>query len=258
MVRAALAQLSSVPGDSEANARRATALLAGHPSVDLAVFPELFLVGYDLSRVEELALPADCEDLRIVAAAAAEARTAVVIGFAERVSPGRVANSAALIGADGVLVGVYRKTHLFGDERRVFVAGDDLLLVRLGETLVAPLVCFDLEFPAPARRLVGGGAQLLVTISANMAPFYEDHLLLARSRALENRVPHLYVNRVGEEGGFRFVGGSRSIGADGAVLSELAHADEDVLVAPVGSPGVDDERLDYLRQDRPGLGLIEP
>jgi predicted amidohydrolase len=53
MVRAALAQPSPVPGDSEANARRATALLADHPAVDLAVFPELFLVGYDLSRVEE-------------------------------------------------------------------------------------------------------------------------------------------------------------------------------------------------------------
>jgi predicted amidohydrolase len=258
MVRAALAQLSSVPGDSEANARRAATLLADYPAVDLAVFPELFLVGYDLSRVEEIALPVDCEEVRIAAAAAAEARTAVVIGFAERVSRGRVANSAALISADGVVAGIYRKTHLFGDERRVFVAGDHLLLVRLGETLVAPLVCFDLEFPEPARRLVGVGAELLVTISANMAPFYEDHLLLGRSRALENRVPHLYVNRVGEEDGLRFVGGSRSIAADGAVLSELAHADEDVLVAPVGSAGVDDERLDYLSQDRLGLGLITP
>jgi predicted amidohydrolase len=258
MLRAALAQLSSVPGDSGANARRASAVLADHPSVDLIVFPELFLAGYDLSGVEELALPVDCEALRIVAAAAAEARTAVVIGFAEYVPPGRVANSAALIGADGLLAGIYRKTHLFGDERRVFVAGEDLLLVKLAETLVGPLVCFDLEFPQPARRLVAGGAELLVTISANMAPFYEDHLLLGRSRALENSVPHLYVNRVGEEGGFRFVGGSRSIAADGAVLAELAHADEDVLVAPVGSPGVDDERLDYLGQDRPGLGLIPP
>jgi predicted amidohydrolase len=258
MVRAALAQLSSVPGDSEANARRATALLADHPAIDLAVFPELFLVGYDLRRVEEFALPVDCEELRIVAAAAAETRTAVVIGFAEYVPPGGVANSAALIGADGVVAGIYRKTHLFGDERRVFVAGEDLLLVKLAETLVGPLVCFDLEFPEPARRLVGGGAELVVTISANMAPFYEDHLLLGRSRALENRVPHLYVNRVGEEGGFRFVGGSRSIAADGTVLAELGRADEDVLVAPVGSPGVDDKRLDYLRQARPGLALIKP
>jgi (R)-amidase len=107
-----------------------------------------------------------------VAAAAAEARTAVVIGFAEHVSRSRVANSAALIGADGVVVGIYRKTHLFGDERRVFVAGDHLILVRLGGTLVAQLVCFDLEFPESARRLARVGAELLVTISANMAPFF--------------------------------------------------------------------------------------
>lgn len=257
-MRAALAQLNSVPGDPGANARRAAELVADHAAVELAVFPELFLGGYDLTRVEELALPVDCEELAIVASAAGEARTAVVIGFAEQVSRGRVANAAALIGADGILAGVYRKTHLFGDERRVFIAGERLILIRLGETLVGPLVCFDLEFPEPARQLVRGGARLLITISANMRPFYEDHLLFARLRALENGVPHLYVNRVGEEGGFRFVGGSRSIAADGSVLSELTHADEDVLVARVGSPGVGDERLEYIKQRRPALPLIKP
>jgi predicted amidohydrolase len=257
-VRAALAQLSSVPGDPAANARRAAALVVDHAAVDFAVFPELFLVGYDLSRVRELALPVDCDELAIVASAAAEARTAVVIGFAEHVSRGRVANAAALIGPDGKLTAVYRKVHLFGDERRVFAAGERLILMRLGETLVGPLVCFDLEFPEPARQLVRAGAELLVTISANMTPFYEDHLLFARSRALENRVPHLYVNRVGEEGGLSFVGGSRSVGADGSVLSELIDADEAVLVAPVGSPGVGDERLQYVKQRRPGLPLIRP
>jgi hypothetical protein len=51
------------------------------------------------------------------------------------------------------LAGIYRKTHLFGDERRVF-ARDHLLLVRLAETLVVPLVCFDLELSSLAGSSV--------------------------------------------------------------------------------------------------------
>jgi len=40
--------------------------------------------------------------------------------------------------------------------------------------------------------------------------------------------------------------------------SELAHADEDVLVVPVGSSGVDNERRDDVRQARPALRVIMP
>jgi predicted amidohydrolase len=113
---------------------------------------------------------------------------------------------------------------------------------------VAPLICFDVEFPELARRLAVAGADLLVTASANMEPFYADHDIATRARALENRIPHLYANLVGSSGPLQFVGGSRSIGSGGDVLAEAAHAREEVLVAPVAPAGTDDERVDYVRQ----------
>jgi predicted amidohydrolase len=45
---------------------------------------------------------------------------------------------------------------------------------------------------------------MLVTISANMEPFGPDHDTAARARALENGLPHLYVNLVGEVDPNRF------------------------------------------------------
>jgi predicted amidohydrolase len=256
-VRALLAQLTPTPGDPAANVRRIAAALADHPGVDIAVFPELYLTGYDLDRVQGLGLDLDGEELRAVASAAAEARTAVAVGFPERVGRGRVANSAAVLTAAGALAGVYRKTHLFGAERDAFVAGDALVLVDLDGPRVAPLICFDIEFPEPARQLARAGADLLVTLSANMEPFYEDHLILGRARAAENRLPHLYVNRAGIERGVRFVGGSRSIAASGAVESESAHDDEELSIVPVGLPEATDERLDYLNLMRPSLPVLE-
>ncbi|HST43461.1 MAG TPA: nitrilase-related carbon-nitrogen hydrolase, partial [Conexibacter sp.] len=144
------------------------------------------------------------------------------------------------------------KTHLFGAEAEAFAAGDELLVVELAGRRVAPLVCFDVEFPEPARALARAGAELLATLSANMEPYGPDHALAARARALDNRLPHVYVNRVGGEGGHRFVGGSAAIGADGAALAELG---EGVATATAELPlGVaDDPLVNYLEHLRDDL-----
>jgi predicted amidohydrolase len=232
-VRALLAQLASVPGQTQANAERAVETLGTHPNVEIAVFPELYLGGYDLSLVPRSARTPDSPELRAIAAAAAAASTAVVVGFAERAEDGRLFNSVACIDRDGSLAGVYRKTRLFGAEPDVFERGDTLDVVRLAGLDVGPLICYDIEFPEPARELAAAGAELLVTASANMAPFGPDHERATRERALENRLPHLYTNGVGAIGGLRLVGGSRSVDAAGAVLADAGFAEENLLVVPV-------------------------
>lgn len=247
-MRALLAQLASIPGQTLANAGGAVAALAAHPLVDIAVFPELFLCGYELLLLPEAALPIDCPELRAIADAAAAASTAVVVGFAERAADGKLANSVACIDRDGSLAAVYRKTQLFGAEQGVFRPGEALRIVRLAGVEVAPLICFDIEFPEPARQLARAGAELLVTAAANMDPFAADHELATRARALENRIPHVYVNAVGAIGDLRLTGRSRSVDAGGAVLAEAASDKETLLVAPVGTAGADDDRVDYLRQ----------
>jgi predicted amidohydrolase len=108
------------------------------------------------------------------------------------------------------------------------------------------MICFDMEFPECARALALAGADLLVTASANMAPFYADHLLASRARALDNRLAHLYVNRVGAEAGLRFVGGSRAIASDGTVLADAGEDDERLLEVEVPRDEAGDERTAYL------------
>jgi predicted amidohydrolase len=231
--------------------------LAERPDADLAIFPELFLGGYTIDRIDELALAADAPPLQVIADAAAATRTAVIVGFAER-RPEGFANALACIDARGGLEGVYRKTHLFGREAEAFVAGDEQLVVPLAGVLVGPLVCFDAEFPEPARAVARAGAELLVTASANMAPYWADHRLATRARALDNRLPHLYVNRVGSESGHRFVGGSRSVAPDGSVAVEASEEHEEMLVVTVGRSDRPEPTVDYLRHTRGELPVRSP
>jgi predicted amidohydrolase len=251
-MRVLLAQLAPAPGDLDANAAAVAAAIAAHPDADLAVFPELFLTGYDPGRAEELARGADESPLAAVRAVARRHGTALLLGFAEPLGDGRIANSVACIDGDGSLVATYRKTHLFGDgERAVFTAGDELHVVELAGRRIAPLICFDVEFPEPARALARAGAELLVTVAANMEPYGPDHTLAARARALDNRLPHVYVNRVGSESGLDFVGLSAVVGADGQPLAELGAAPlTQVVEVPVGERADDDvDYLAHLRDD---------
>lgn len=244
-MKALLAQLSPEVGAVGKNAERAATVIAAHPEAELAVFPELFLSGYSFGALEQASRDPGADELLRVRAAAAAARTAVVIGFAERWQGG-FGNSAACIDEAGRLVAVYRKTLLFGEEAEVFTAGTELVVVPLAGRKVAPLICFDIEFPEPARRVAQAGAELITTISANFEPFAIDHSIPTLSRAMENRLPHLYANMVGSSDGFAFVGGSRSMSPLGEVLYQAPADAEDVAIVPVADRTGVDGRADYL------------
>jgi predicted amidohydrolase len=252
-VHVLLGQLDSRPGAPLENARRAAEAIDEHPNAALAVFPELYLNGYDPSRAAGSAIAPGDPALAALAAAARAERTAIVTGFVERAADGTLFNSAACFTADGELAGVYRKTHLFGaEEQATFAPGTELPIVDLAGRRVAPLICFDVELPEPARTAARTGADLLVTVSANMDPFGADHELATRARALDNRLVHVYVNRAGTEAGRTFAGGSQVIGADGQVLA-VAGRDEAVLAVALPEHVAPDPDVDYLRHVRDGL-----
>jgi predicted amidohydrolase len=244
-VLALLAQLPPAADSPIANAARAAHAIGEHPEADLAVFPELFVSGYRLDHLDEVAVDPDGPELGFLAKAAAETGTAAIAGFVER-SASCFYNSVACFDEEGSLAGVYRKVKLFGGEADAFLPGRRMLLVELAGRIVAPMVCFDMEFPELARAAALAGADLFVTVAANMDPFGREHRVHALARALENRVPHLYVNRVGQESGFAFTGESCSIDADGVVLAQADGREERFLLTEVGPAGATDARVEYL------------
>jgi predicted amidohydrolase len=131
--------------------------------------------------------------------------------------------------------------------------GEPLVVVCLAGRLVAPLICFDVEFPEPARLLARAGAEVLVTVAANMHPYGPDHELATRARALDNRRPHVYVNQVGSHGGLTFAGGSAAIDAGGRAVGSAGTGEQLLEVdVPIGSSAVPDE-IDYLQHTRTDL-----
>ncbi|MEO8687319.1 MAG: nitrilase-related carbon-nitrogen hydrolase [Solirubrobacteraceae bacterium] len=243
-MQALLAQIAP-PAEPAANAARAAEVVAAHPEADLIVSPELFLSGYNLARARETAVNLDGPELARVRAAAQAAGTSVIVGEWRGAA---VANAVACIDERGELAAVCRKLCLFGSGANVFEAGVELVIAELGGRRVGPLICFDIEFPETAQALAAADADLLVTAAANMEPFFGDHVIASRARTLDNRLPHLYVNRTGSERGLEFVGGTCALAADGTVVAEVEGRGEAELRTEVAAPGMDDERIDYLAQ----------
>ena len=162
----ACCQLAPRVGDLEHNRQQALAAIraAASQGAQVVVLPELVQSGYvfiDKAEALSLAETAHGETLRQWAVLATELDVVIVGGFCERTERDELYNSAALIDANGVQA-VYRKAHLWNDEKRFFTPGNcppPVVETRFGR--IAVMICYDLEFPEWVRLPALAGAELL-------------------------------------------------------------------------------------------------
>jgi predicted amidohydrolase len=267
-LRVALAQVDCALGDVAENVRRAHEVIARarDDGADLVVFPELSLTGYALGDVtEDVALAVD--DPLVAGLAAATDDIAVVVGCVES---GRVHNyDSALFLDGGAVVHVQRKTHLptYGrwEEHKYFTAGPSVRAfdTRLGRT--ALLICND-AWQAPLAYIAAhDGARLLIVTAASSlvhadgtdpAELERDwgDLLRFHARFLQAWV--VFVNRVGNEAGVTFWGGSRIVDPWGRIVVEAPRAEEALVHADLDVTAVRRRRRELPLLKEPRLGLI--
>jgi len=242
-------QFSPHFGEPEHNLDALTAAVIG-ARADLIVAPELALSGYlftNKGEVERLAeeVPGSATDRLVEAAAKADCH--VVIGMAER-SGKLLYNSAVLIGPRGV-VGVYRKVHLFFEEKLYFTPGDlGFPLFDVRGVKVGLLVCFDHFFPEAARTLALQGAQIICHPSNLVLPEYGQ--LTTRVRSVENRVFWILANRFGTEqrGGktLTYSGCSQITAETGEILTRAPAEGDSLTVVEIDPGRAENKRVTEL------------
>lgn len=232
-------------GATRANVARASQYVetAASRGAALIVLPELCNSGYVFNDREEamsLAEPLpDGETARAFTTLAQRLGVYLVLGFAERA--GEVLyNSAFLTGPDGPL-GIYRKLHLWDNEKRFFAPGN--LGVPVFDTplgRIAALICYDGWFPETFRLAAMQGADI-ACVPTNWVPMPaqpDDRPAMATTLAMaaahSNGIVIACADRIGVERGQRFVGQSLIVGSDGWPLAGPAGEDgEEILYATV-------------------------
>jgi predicted amidohydrolase len=202
----------------------------------LAVFPECALSGYGFgSREQGLAhaVAIDGPEVAQVAALTGTTGCGCIFGFLESAGP-RLYNACVLVGR-GRVIGAYRKVHLpfLGVDMFVDPGDRPFAVHEIHGLRVGMHFCYDGSFPETARVLTLLGADLLV-LPTNWPTHSEcaaEHMI--PTRAMENTVYVMAVNRVGEESGFRFIGSSSIADPSGKVLARASGEGEEILLAEI-------------------------
>jgi len=218
-------------------AARGAAVAPAYPGRDvpgLVVLPEMATTGYVFRDREEIAPfvePIPGPTTQAFGRLARRRGVSLVIGLPE-VDPatGAFYNSAALIGPDGEVAGVYRKTHSFHCDT-LWAAEGNLGLPVFDGPWPGPLglfICMDAGFFETARVMALAGARVLAfpTNWLRAAPSPEW-----RARAAENGMAVVAANRWGEERGVGFAGGTCVIGPRGEILAQKDRGDGVVVAA---------------------------
>jgi len=208
-LRVRLIQPTLVDGDNHGNLAKALrAIAASAGQADLVVFPETHICGFPTpENIARLAEPTDGPSITAMRTAAQRAGVSVAIGFAER-DKGRYYNAALLIDADGEVRLHYRKTCLYDSDRGVFEPGAAFPTCEWRGIRLGLLICFDIEFPGPARQLARQGADLIVLLDGMMHPYGYMHRNAIPVRAMDNQCYIAMANRVGAGDQYRFSGES--------------------------------------------------
>jgi predicted amidohydrolase len=196
---------------------------AGGDSVDLAVFPETFLLGhaYDATVI---AARADRAPAAIAAFCAAmkDVATTIVLGTFERCGPAIV--NAALVIERGTIRGRYAKMH--PNEPGV-TAGDAVPIFAKNDMPFGINICADANHPGTAQRVADGGAMLIVYPLDNLLPFEVAERWRLRSvdnlvaRARQTGCWIASADVVGKSGSARSFGCSAIVRPDGTIAARV-------------------------------------
>jgi 5-aminopentanamidase len=202
----------------------------------LVVFPECALSGYGFASLEEgfaHSVAIDGPEVAQLVESCRRLDCTVVTGLLERDGT-RLYNATVLAGARGVIAS-YRKIHLPYLGIDMFVdPGDRPFAVHDAAGLrVGVHICYDGSFPESARimSLLGADILLLPTNWPTHSECAAEHMI--PTRAMENTVYVMAVNRVGIESGFRFIGMSSIVDPSGRVLARAGSDDEEILFADI-------------------------
>ncbi len=130
-------------------------------------------------------------------------------------------DSAVLTDQAGDLVGFYRKVHLWDKERKYFTHGTHFPVFKTRHGKIGIGICYDIEFPEPARVMAMAGAELLFFPSAQPRSMRRRIDIYARSRAAENCVFIAFSNRTGREGEMEYLGSSQVASPSCKVLAKV-------------------------------------
>ncbi len=240
-LRILLAQLNPTVGDLKKNTELvlSTYQEANKKNVDLVVFPEMFLTGY---QIQDLILKSSFQKdvSRFLTLLISKCSGNSCLLFGAPISEGGKLYNAYLLLRHGKVSIVTKKKHLpnsgIFDEQRYFSSGNLSTVFKINDINIGCPICEDVWHSDVIKTLKTKGADLI--ISPNGSPYERGKMALrhniVKQRCLESNLPIIYLNLLGGQDDQVFDGGSFMMNQAGKVTVQLPQFEERKLLLELG------------------------
>lgn len=227
----AAAQSSSIRGDLQTNIGTHLRFIdrAASAGVDLLVFPELSLTGYELDLASTLQLSRDDPSLSPIRTAAEKHEMHIIVGGPLTSEKERPHLGAHVVSPQGTVH--YAKIHVHESETPYFLPGEDSCVVSIDGTCVGVAICADTGHASHAATVAARGAQLYVASVMKTDAEILDHARKMKQYAMSQRMAALTANYAGSSGRRQSAGKSAFWDERGHLVARVDSNVEALLVA---------------------------
>lgn len=228
----AAAQSTSIKGEIQKNINHHIQFieLAVSQKVDLIVFPELSLTGYEPQVAKDCAITPDDSRLNPFIDLSCEYQIAIVVG-----SPVMNDNGKPFIGAIAfepeTSPCVYRKQFLHGGEEKYFSTGNQDVMLTLGNEKIGLAVCADINHPEHAGKAAADGASIYTAGVLISETGYNSDTQFLQQYAGQHTMAVLMANHGGPTGGWISAGKSAIWDDKGNVIIKAESVGNQLVIA---------------------------
>lgn len=234
--------MTAIQGDTQANTRKMEemAARAAGNGAGFICFPELSYTGYFVrkDRLMEVAENEDGFFINKICEMAKKNKICIVAGFAEKGEEGEIYNTSVFVGRQGRIEGKARKVYLWKSEKKRFKRGLEFPVFDTEFGKAAILICYDLEFPEPARIAALQGAKLIICPAAFSVPAKNRWNLDLMSCSLYNLLFTAGANYADK----LCCGASGVAGPDGRMIVQSPGQEEEIIFADIDLEECDRQR----------------
>ncbi len=226
-----VAQTKPYKGDIKKNMETHIKLitLAISQNVDLIIFPELSLTGYEPELIDHLAMTTpDSTIFDPLQVLSDENDITICAGIPTKSDRGFLISM--LIFQPNISKTIYAKRYLDPDELLYFIPGDKQLFLTNKGTKIAPAICYESTFKDHIQYAIKQGSKIYAASVLNSEKAMNKASKYMSKMSKQHNMIVLLANFIGESGGYQAAGQSSIWNTNGELVSRLNKTNEGILI----------------------------
>lgn len=229
-MRVAIAQIEAIKGNVEKNIETHLKWIkqAIQNNVDIVIFPELSLTGYEPDLAEELATNQDDSRLDEIQNLSDQNKITIGVGLPTRI--GRDIFVSMIIFQPQKERITYSKQYLYPTETPIFTAGKNPLVFNLDTEIIAPAICYELSNKEHYEYANLNNATIYIASVLNSVGGVDADLKKLSDIAMNYNMIAFMANYIGKSGGYECAGKSSVWNEKGELIGQLGDKEEGLII----------------------------